>query len=50
MSASPLPARWIWDIFLVPGTNDVLVLAMAGYGTAHVWKGALSGGSWTGKI
>ena len=46
VSASPLPARWIWDIFLVPGTSDVLVLAMAGYRTAHVWKGTLSGGSW----
>ena len=47
VSASSLPQRWIWDIFLVPGTTDVLVLAMAGYGTAHVWKGTLSGGTWT---
>ena len=47
VSASPLPARWIWDIFLVPGMTDVLVLAMAGYGTPHVWTGARSGGSWT---
>jgi photosystem II stability/assembly factor-like uncharacterized protein len=47
VSASPLPARWIWDIFLVPGTSDFLVLAMAGYLTPHVWKGTLSGGSWT---
>jgi photosystem II stability/assembly factor-like uncharacterized protein len=47
VSASPLPARWIWDIFLVPGMTDVLVLTMAGYGTAHVWKGTLSGGNWT---
>jgi photosystem II stability/assembly factor-like uncharacterized protein len=47
VSASPLPVRWIWDIFLVPGMTDVLVLAMAGYGTAHVWTGARSGGSWT---
>jgi photosystem II stability/assembly factor-like uncharacterized protein len=49
VSASPLPARWIWDIFLVPGRNEVLVLAMAGYGTAHVWTGARSGGSWIWK-
>ena len=27
--------------------TDVLVLAMAGYGSAHVWKGTVSGGSWT---
>ena len=47
ISAAPLPARWIWDIFLVPGMTDVVVLAMAGYGTAHVWKGTLSGGTWT---
>jgi photosystem II stability/assembly factor-like uncharacterized protein len=48
VSASPpLPTLWIWDIFLVPGMTDVLVLAMAGYGNAHVWKGTLSGGSWT---
>ena len=47
VSASPLPARWIWDVFLVRGMSDVLVLAMAGYRTAHVWKGTLSGGSWT---
>ena len=47
VSASPLPTRWIWDIFLVPGMTDVLMLAMAGYGTAHVWRGARSGDTWT---
>ena len=47
VTASPLPARWIWDIFLVPGMTDVVVLAMAGFGTPHVWTGAGSGGSWT---
>jgi hypothetical protein len=47
VGASPLPTRWIWDISVVPGMTDVLVLAMAGYGTAHVWTGAGSGGSWT---
>jgi len=47
VNASPLPDRWIWDIFLVPGMTDVLVVAMAGYGTAHVWKGMLSGANWT---
>jgi photosystem II stability/assembly factor-like uncharacterized protein len=47
VSAPPLPDRWIWDIFLVPGMTDVLVVAMAGYGTAHVWKGMLSGANWT---
>jgi photosystem II stability/assembly factor-like uncharacterized protein len=47
VSTSQLPVRWIWDIFLVPGMTDVLVLAMAGYGTGHVWKGTLSGANWT---
>jgi photosystem II stability/assembly factor-like uncharacterized protein len=46
VNASPLPDRWIWDVFLVPGMTDVLVLTMAGYGTAHVWKGTLSGANW----
>lgn len=47
VNAAPLPGRWIWDIFLMPGMTDVLVLAMAGYGTGHVWKGTLSGANWT---
>ena len=47
INSSPLPVRWIWDIFLVPGMTEVLVLAMAGFGTAHVWTGAGSGGGWT---
>jgi hypothetical protein len=47
VSASPLPARWIWDVSLVPGMTDVLVVAMAGYGTPHVWKGTRSDANWT---
>jgi photosystem II stability/assembly factor-like uncharacterized protein len=47
VSASPLPTRWIWDIFFMPGTTDVLMVAMAGYGTGHVWRGTRSGGGWT---
>jgi photosystem II stability/assembly factor-like uncharacterized protein len=47
VSALPLPARWIWNVSLVPGMTDVLVVAMAGYGTPHVWKGTLSGANWT---
>ena len=31
----------------MPGTTDVLMLAMAGYGTGHVWRGTRSGGGWT---
>ena len=47
VSAAPLPARWIWDVSLVPGATDAVVVVMAGYGTAHVWRGALSGATWT---
>jgi len=43
----PLPVRWIWDLAQVPGSPDHVVVAMAGYGTAHVWHGALSAGAWT---
>jgi hypothetical protein len=50
VSASPLPDRWIWDIFLVPGMTDVLVAGDGRLRTAHVWKGTLSGANWTGQI
>lgn len=47
IGAQPLPGRWIWDIFRMPGTSEVLVLAVAGYQTGHVWKGTFSGSAWT---
>ena len=46
INVSPLPARWIWDVSEVPGSPNTLVVAMSGYGTAHAWRGVLTGGSW----
>ncbi|MFN7920350.1 MAG: hypothetical protein U0Q16_09650 [Bryobacteraceae bacterium] len=47
ISAAPLPARWIWDVQLVPGSADNVVVAMAGFGTPHVWRGRLTAAAWT---
>jgi photosystem II stability/assembly factor-like uncharacterized protein len=47
--AAPLPARWIWAITTAPGDINTVLLAMAGFGAAHVWRGAVAGGgaTWT---
>jgi photosystem II stability/assembly factor-like uncharacterized protein len=42
ISAAPLPSRWIWDIAVRPGNVNTVLLAMAGFGTGHVWRGAIS--------
>src|SRR6266850_2577270 len=49
ISAAPLPARWIWDISALPADPNTVVVVMAGYGTPHVWRGTMSGGTlaWT---
>jgi photosystem II stability/assembly factor-like uncharacterized protein len=50
LHASPLPVRYIWDVAVVPGGVDTIVVVMAGFGTAHIWQGAvpLSGtATWT---
>ena len=40
--AAPLPTRWIWDIATRTGDVDTVYLAMAGFGTGHVWRGAVA--------
>jgi photosystem II stability/assembly factor-like uncharacterized protein len=41
ISAPPLPSRWIWAITTAPGNINTVLLAMAGFGTPHVWHGAV---------
>jgi photosystem II stability/assembly factor-like uncharacterized protein len=41
IQAAPLPTRWIWDIATRPGDINTIYLAMAGFGTGHVWRGAV---------
>lgn len=45
--AAPLPARWVWDISTLPGNSNVVVVVLAGFGTPHVWRGTLSGSTFT---
>lgn len=48
--AAPLPSRWIWDIATLPGDTNTIVVVMAGFGTAHAFRGTLGTGgtfSWT---
>jgi photosystem II stability/assembly factor-like uncharacterized protein len=42
LTAAPLPARWIWEVSTLPGNVNAIVVAMSGFGTPHVWKGAVS--------
>lgn len=42
ISAAPLPSRWIWAITTAPGSVNTVLLAMAGFGTSHVWRGAVA--------
>jgi photosystem II stability/assembly factor-like uncharacterized protein len=42
LHAAPLPSRWIWDIAPLPGDINTIVLVMAGFGTPHVWRGAVA--------
>jgi photosystem II stability/assembly factor-like uncharacterized protein len=43
ISAAPLPSRWIWAITTAPGSVNTVLLAMAGFGTPHVWRGTVAG-------
>jgi len=45
--AAPLPARWVWDISTLPGNSNVVIVVLAGFGTPHVWRGTLSGTTFT---
>lgn len=49
IQAAPLPSRFIWDIATRPGAPDTIFLVMAGFGVAHVWRGAVgaAGTTWT---
>jgi photosystem II stability/assembly factor-like uncharacterized protein len=48
ISAAPLPARWIWDVFfMLSGGVKTLIVVMAGFGTAHVWRGSKPAAGWT---
>ena len=49
--AAPLPSRWIWDVAVQPGDPNTVLVAVAGFGTGHVWRGAVAAGgasaAWT---
>ena len=49
IQAAPLPSRWIWDVAPLPTDNNTVVVVMAGFGAAHVWRGvvAAGGATWT---
>ena len=42
-----LPARWIWDVSALPSNPNTVIVVMAGFGTAHVWKGVGVGPTFT---
>jgi photosystem II stability/assembly factor-like uncharacterized protein len=44
IGSAPLPARWIWDIQTLPLDSNAVILVMAGFGTPHVWRGAVAAG------
>ena len=49
--AAPLPSRWIWDVAIRPGDLNTILVAVSGFGTGHVWRGAVAAGgasaTWT---
>ncbi|HEX7310797.1 MAG TPA: hypothetical protein VF232_06415, partial [Gaiellaceae bacterium] len=51
IGAAPLPSRWIWDIATKPGDVNNVIVAVAGFGTGHVWRGIVAAGgvsaTWT---
>jgi len=48
VSAPPLPARWVWDILSDATSIDVIYVALAGFGTPHVYRGSIAGvPTWT---
>jgi photosystem II stability/assembly factor-like uncharacterized protein len=40
--ASPLPARWIWDVVVSPADSRVISVALGGFGTGHVFRGVVN--------
>ncbi len=47
LAAAPLPSRWIWEVATLPGDPNTLLVAMSGFGTPHIWKGAIAPGGAT---
>ena len=49
--AAPLPSRWIWDVAVQPGDLNTVLVCVSGFGTGHVWRGAVAAGgasaTWT---
>jgi photosystem II stability/assembly factor-like uncharacterized protein len=41
IQAAPLPGRWVWDISTLPGSTNTVIVVLAGFGTGHVWRGAV---------
>lgn len=41
ISQAPLPGRFIWDVSLLPGSPNTLIVVMSGFGGGHVWSGAV---------
>lgn len=42
LHAAPLPSRWIWDVTANPANPLQITVVMAGFGTAHVWRGTVA--------
>jgi len=49
--AAPLPGQWVWDVQARPDDSNTIILAMSGFGIAHVWRGVVAAGgasaAWT---
>jgi photosystem II stability/assembly factor-like uncharacterized protein len=47
--AAPLPNRYVWDVTARPDNPDVVIVVQSGFGTGHVWRGAVATGgtTWT---
>jgi photosystem II stability/assembly factor-like uncharacterized protein len=41
ISAAPLPSSFIWDVSALPGSSNVVIVVMSGFGISHVWRGAV---------
>ncbi|PYQ30119.1 MAG: hypothetical protein DMF56_10385 [Acidobacteria bacterium] len=37
--AAPFPARFVWDIGVMPNDSAHVIVVVSGYGTGHVWSG-----------
>ncbi len=39
--AAPLPSQFIWDVAARPDNPNIVIVAMSGFGSAHVWRGTV---------